>query len=86
MESQSQNPEFRNNPENFHPCNWNSHGIQGQPRIIVPKLLCFFFQIWTFIVDKKIFKVFPFCCSSKAKKKICVVQVTRPTLNFYPLS
>ena len=21
MESQSQNPEFRNNPENFHPCN-----------------------------------------------------------------
>ena len=21
----------------------------------------------------------------KAKKKICVVQVTRPTLNFYPL-
>ena len=20
MESQSQNPEFRNNPENFHPC------------------------------------------------------------------
>ena len=21
MESQPQNPEFRNNPENFHPCN-----------------------------------------------------------------
>ena len=24
MESQPQNPEFRNNPESFHPCN---HGI-----------------------------------------------------------
>ena len=24
MESQPQNPEFRNNPENFHPCD---HGI-----------------------------------------------------------
>ena len=23
--------------------------------------------------------------SKKAKKKICVVQVTRPSLNFYPL-
>ena len=23
MESQSQNPEFRINPENFHPCNFN---------------------------------------------------------------
>ena len=22
MESQPQNPEFRNNPENFHPCIW----------------------------------------------------------------
>ena len=22
MESQPQNPEFRNNPENFHPCGW----------------------------------------------------------------
>ena len=22
MESQPQNPEFRNNPENFHPCRW----------------------------------------------------------------
>ena len=22
MESQSQNPEFRNNPENFHPCSF----------------------------------------------------------------
>ena len=26
MESQPQNPKFRNNPENFHPCNneWHS--------------------------------------------------------------
>ena len=24
MESQPQNPEFRNNPENFHPCD-NTH-------------------------------------------------------------
>ena len=23
MESQPQNPEFRNNPENFHPCKTN---------------------------------------------------------------
>ena len=23
MESQPQNPEFRNNPENFHPCLYN---------------------------------------------------------------
>ena len=22
MESQPQNPEFKNNPENFHPCNF----------------------------------------------------------------
>ena len=24
MESQPHNPEFRNNPENFHPCDWCS--------------------------------------------------------------
>ena len=24
MESQPQNPEFRNNPENFHLCIWNN--------------------------------------------------------------
>ena len=28
MESQPQNPEFRYNPENFHPC--NSHLFDGQ--------------------------------------------------------
>ena len=33
MESQPQNPEFRNNPENFHPC---SH-------VVVPK--CFYHGI-----------------------------------------
>ena len=28
MESQPQNPEFRNNPENFHTCHcWFSHDI-----------------------------------------------------------
>ena len=26
MESQPQNPEFRNNPENFHPWNWGPPG------------------------------------------------------------
>ena len=25
MESQPQNPEFRINPENFHPCNYGKH-------------------------------------------------------------
>ena len=25
MESQPQNPEFRNNPENFHPCNGDEY-------------------------------------------------------------
>ena len=25
MESQPQTPEFRNNPENFHPCNLGTH-------------------------------------------------------------
>ena len=29
MESQPQNPEFRINPENFHPCNINSGTIQN---------------------------------------------------------
>ena len=27
MESQPQNPEFRNNPENFHPCTSSSIGV-----------------------------------------------------------
>ena len=27
MESQPQNPEFRNNPENFHPCQKLFHNI-----------------------------------------------------------
>ena len=26
MESQPQNPEFRNNPENFHMCNYQNNG------------------------------------------------------------
>ena len=27
MERQPQNPEFRNNPENFHPCSNGTHGL-----------------------------------------------------------
>ena len=27
MESQPQNPEFRNNPENFHPCGLDGLGL-----------------------------------------------------------
>ena len=29
MESQPKNPEFRNNPENFHPCNKNLGSYQS---------------------------------------------------------
>ena len=29
MESQPQNPEFRNNPENFHPCDQLSSGTRN---------------------------------------------------------
>ena len=31
MESQPQNPEFRNNPENFHPCKYikNNEELRG---------------------------------------------------------
>ena len=32
MESQPQNPEFRNNPENFHPCN------KERVKLISPKI------------------------------------------------
>ena len=32
MESQPQNPEFRNNPENFHPCVMSATYIQMQSR------------------------------------------------------
>ena len=28
MESQSQNPEFRNTPENFHPCRLSRYIVQ----------------------------------------------------------
>ena len=30
MESQHQNPEFRNNPENFHPCRCRKIGHFGK--------------------------------------------------------
>ena len=30
MESQPQNPEFRNNPERFHPCNYKALNQQGR--------------------------------------------------------
>ena len=36
MESQPQNPEFRNNPENFHPCVCN---IKSNYRLEVFRLL-----------------------------------------------
>ena len=39
MESQPKNPEFRNNPENFHPCIYNKlleHNLQS---IFQPKKL-----------------------------------------------
>ena len=35
MESQPQNPEFRKNPENFHPCNMNG------PRNNLIRELCY---------------------------------------------
>ena len=36
MESQPQNPEFRNNPENFQPCNSTDQTVQ------MPRLVCIF--------------------------------------------
>ena len=33
MESQPQNPEFRNNPENFHPCIYNMKQCSVVPYI-----------------------------------------------------
>ena len=33
MESQPQNPEFRNNPENFHPCNFVNDGLKHHEHI-----------------------------------------------------
>ena len=41
MESQPQNPEFRNNPENFHPCNpgYTHQTISNQTLPTVSKVL-----------------------------------------------
>ena len=53
MESQSQNPEFRNNPENFHPCICRMIYLEHIPQ----KLACllFFpiliFQEWSLSVE-----------------------------------
>ena len=33
MESQPQNPEFRNNPENFHPCNRYTTDLDAERKI-----------------------------------------------------
>ena len=35
MESQPQNPEFRNNPENFHPCNSPFRHVQMKEKSIL---------------------------------------------------
>ena len=35
MESQPQNPEFRNNPENFHPCICLSIRVVGMIRYMI---------------------------------------------------
>ena len=50
MESQPQNPEFRNNPENFHPC------IQ-QGSYIQCRLTTAVYKSWDYItgLDKKNF-------------------------------
>ena len=43
MESQPQNPEFRNNPENFHPCMYFSRTIfhtYGQAHEIMVLVAC----------------------------------------------
>ena len=47
MESQPQNPEFRNNPENFHPCKLK-HGKQHA--VLQMKLLTFSPPVTTFVV------------------------------------
>ena len=36
MESQSQNPAFRNNPENFHPCNANKVFLDTKNNLFLP--------------------------------------------------
>ena len=49
MESQPQNPEFRNNPENFHPCN-----------MYLGSLYCI--QIWTqFRLGSSLLRVHSVC-------------------------
>ena len=35
MESQPQNPEFRHNPENFHPCYFKREGFTGMAMWII---------------------------------------------------
>ena len=42
MESQPQNPEFRKNPENFHPCKHNSkrQKYSGQLMRFCPRCIC----------------------------------------------
>ena len=43
MESQPQNPEFRNNPENFHPCIYSNYLDRYQLTlcILMDSSLCF---------------------------------------------
>ena len=70
MESQPQNPEFRKNPENFHPwpCPTTMAFAIGQNRISHLMSLYIYMYI-----------------HNRPNKKIGVVQVTRPSLIFYPL-
>ena len=39
MESQPQNPEFRNNPENFHPCEFAKQAAKSDRMIGKPCIL-----------------------------------------------
>ena len=69
MESQPQNPEFRNNPENFHPCKIKSNTCS----IVILKVLkfqtlfSFCFQIEHWISQLKFAKCF------FQNSKVCVI-------------
>ena len=58
MESQPQNPEFRNNPENFHPCRSSLIWVHSVCNIGDQRKLTLKAPIMT-AVDDKFYDIFP---------------------------
>ena len=73
MESRPQNPEFRNNPENFHPCSIRASNSLDPDQLVLiwVQTVCKGYQQKLPLAWKELNRCHPYMCSARQGLKCC---------------